>query len=283
MSTGTVCQLCRKHSGDNAPVCTTCAHHTHTALHTVADWLAEDLDTLLTRQTRYGTPTTPHTHTPDPPLPCDLRATEARTILHTTLTAWATTIRDAIGGTPPARLAPLAAWLTHYTDWLRHAPYAPQANDEIQAAVTQALRLVDIPPRPEYAGHCTTCGQPVYAVHLRPGLPCRRPGCTGTVPDPHQARLDRLRALDDTLMTPAEASTCLARAGLTLTPSAIRGHARRGNLSQRGTRRILTRSQQPGTARRTVTVPVYRFGDILNIALHPPARTLRRTQVAQAS
>src|SRR5690606_17065414 len=159
----------------------------------------------------------------------------------------------------------------------------PHANAEIRAAVTPSLRLVDIPPRPESAGHCTTCGQPAYAVHLRPGLPCRRPGCTGTVPDPHQARLDRLRALDDPLMTPAEASTCLARAGLPLTPSAIRVHARRGNLPQRGTRRILTRSQQPGTARRTVTVPVYRFGDILNIALHPPARTPRRTQVAQAS
>src|SRR5690606_15037281 len=82
---------------------------------------------------------------------------------------------------------PLAAWLTHYTDWLRHAPYAPQANDEIQAAVTQALRLVDIPPRPEYAGHCTTCGQPVYAVHLRPGLPRRRPRRPRPLPDPHPA------------------------------------------------------------------------------------------------
>src|SRR5690606_25250163 len=69
VSTGTVCQLCRKHSGDNAPVCTTSAHHTHTALRTVADWLAEDLDTLLTRQTRYGTPPPPHPPTPPPPPP----------------------------------------------------------------------------------------------------------------------------------------------------------------------------------------------------------------------
>lgn len=283
MSTGTVCQLCHRPTGDNTPACTTCTHQATTALHTVADWLADDLDTLLARQTRYGTPATHHTRTADPPLPCDLRATEARTVLHNTLTVWATTIRDVIGGTPPTQLAPLAAWLTHYTGWLRHAPYGPQALDEIQAAVTQALRLVDIPPRPEYAGHCTTCGQPVYAVRLRPGLPCRRPGCTGIVPDPHQARLDRLRTLDNTLMTPTEASACLARAGLTLTPSAIRGHARRGNLPQRGTRRVLARSQQSGAARRTVTVPVYRFGDILNIALHPPARTPRRTQVAQAS
>src|SRR5690606_5550637 len=122
VSTGTVCQLCRKHSGDNAPVCTTCAHHTHTALRTVADWLADDLDTLLTRQTPCGTPTAPHPATPAPPLPCDLRATAARTILHPTLAAWATPLRAAIGGTPPSRLAPLAAWLTHYTDLLRNAP-----------------------------------------------------------------------------------------------------------------------------------------------------------------
>src|SRR5690606_40502628 len=110
------------------PVCTTCAHHTHTALRTVADWLAEDLDTLLTRQTRYGTPTTPHTHTPDPPLPCDLRATEARTILHTTLTAWATTIRDAIGGTPPTRLSPPPPLLPPVNHQAPHFPHTPQHN-----------------------------------------------------------------------------------------------------------------------------------------------------------
>lgn len=271
----TTCRLCGRPSGDDAYTCTTCADTATTALRRVTDGLADELDDRIAKQATR--PNGPRARNADTPLPIDLRASDARTHLRTTLVGWVRAIHDDGTTTPlPADTLPaMAAWLIPVIGWLRHRDYGSDAIEEITAAVQHAVRAVDVHIPLDYSGQCPHCGRPVYAPAGAVFARCREDDCGGVVADVAAAKLAHLRRIDNTRMTPLEASAALARAGWSMTPSAIRGHAARGNLVRAGTRVVHTRGERPGVVRRAVRVPVYRLGDIINLAVQAAAKKER--------
>lgn len=167
----TVCRLCTSRTGDAATVCAACARTAHTALARVRTGLADDLDTALAGHTGARGP---RAASPEPRLPIAPAAADAREHLHGVLVGWVRVLADAAGeqrpapgpacrrcshpscqdiadshrgGLPADTLADLARWLSPRVERLRHAPYGPEALDEIPAAVNRAVRAVDIPTR----------------------------------------------------------------------------------------------------------------------------------------
>lgn len=255
MTHHTACHLCARPSGDDGNACTACAENTRTALHRVVDGLDADLTTTLAKQ---GTKPTSHGgrrpgKASEAPLPIDLHASEARTVLTTTLTAWVTTIRaDMPRAAPPRPTLPaLARWLLPLTGWLRHATYGPQALDEIAAAVAQAVRAVDTPADRVGVGRCPVCSSPVYAPSSRLVAYCRTPDCQGTVNVQEWQQSLQTLAWSHEAGATEIAAFATRHLGMTLAASTIRSWATRGRITP----------TNPGEP-----VPRYRFEDVANLA-----------------
>ncbi|MEE2048384.1 hypothetical protein Q7689_34190, partial [Nocardiopsis tropica] len=109
------CDLCDRPSGDDARVCTRCADDAAAALRQVAEWLAEDLVTATAKQTALGTGRSggKPTKASEAPLPLDLRASEAATVLRSTLSTWVRLVHadGSKQALPADTLAAMAAWL----------------------------------------------------------------------------------------------------------------------------------------------------------------------------
>lgn len=254
-TTGALCDLCARPSGDDAYICTTDAHRFADALHEITGdhrvhGLAADLDITLARQTATGTRSG---HKPtrgsEAPLPIDLRASDAAHALHTTLATWVRAVHADLGsGALPAdTLTDMAAWLLPLSGWLRHTPYAAEAAADIIDAVARARRAVDRPAERTYVGPCE-CGADVYA---RPGTPiatCRDCGTEWGVAEQHEW----LRAAaEDQLMTAAEIARATSRPSALVSASTIRSWAARGRITAHG-------SDLHGR-------PTYRLGDALDL------------------
>ncbi|RCV53484.1 hypothetical protein [Marinitenerispora sediminis] len=128
-----------------------------------------DLDITAARQGVGHRQPSGHVKASEAPIPVDLRATEARAVLRSTLVTWVRVILDdnhidIHGPTcrrcthwscgqirrsrPPADTLPaMARWLRDRATWIRHAPYGPECVDEIVAAVREVRRVVDRPTR----------------------------------------------------------------------------------------------------------------------------------------
>lgn len=251
---------CGRPSGDDAYVCTHCADQTRIALRQIIDGLDADLTTTLAKQgsrpTSHGGG---HGKKSEAPLPLDLRAAEARTVLTGTLRVWVQRAHsDMPRATPPRDTMPaMAAWLLPLTGWLRHAPYGAQALDEITAAVAQALRVVDIQEERVGVGRCPTCSHPVYAPASRLVAYCRTEDCDGTV-DVQQWQ----HSLQDLAWSHEAGATEIAAfatkyLGMKLAPGTIRKWASRGHLHP----------TNPGE-----DTPRYRFADVADLAANRPQK-----------
>lgn len=251
----TECQLCERPSGDNAYVCTGCADAARTALRHIMDGLDADLTTTLAKQ---GTRPTSHGggrpgKKSEAPLPLDLRAAEARTVLTGTLRAWVQrTLTDMPKATRPRDTMPaMAAWLTPLTGWLRHTPYGAQALDEITASVAQAVRVIDVQEERVGVGRCPLCSSPVYAPASRLVAYCRTEDCDGTVDvQEWQQSLHQL-AWDHEAGATEIASFATKHLGMKLAASTIRSWAHRGKLA----------ATNPHES-----TPRYRFADVATLA-----------------
>lgn len=236
-------------------VCTGCADTARDALHRVVEGLDVDLTVTLAKQ---GTrPTTHGGGRPgkksEAPLPLDLRAAEARTVLTDTLRAWVVRIREDMPKASPPRptLPAMAKWLLPLTGWLRHATYGAQALDEITAAVTQAVRVVDVPEERVGVGRCPTCSSPVYAPASRLIAYCKTEDCDGVVDvQLWQQSLQQL-AWNHQAGATELAAFATKHLGMTLKASTIRSWAHRGKLT----------AANPGEP-----VPRYRFADVATLA-----------------
>ncbi|MEV2274053.1 hypothetical protein AB0I72_00575 [Nocardiopsis sp. NPDC049922] len=210
------CDLCGRPSGDDAPVCVSCADQAAAALRQVSEWLAEDLVTATARQTALGGRSGGKpTKASEAPLPLDLRASEAATVLRSTLAGWIRVVADdgAAGSLPADTLQAMAAWLAPVVQWIRTRPYGAEAVDEILAGVRQAVRAVDRPiryvPLPQACRAITlvgqtpvACGGALRAV-IAPGLPSdgqvrcevdRRHTSTVAAEEAERRRATRVRA-----------------------------------------------------------------------------------------
>lgn len=181
MTTGALCQLCTRPTGDDAATCVSCAQKAAHALREVSGWLADDLVTVIAKQTTLTTTTGGKpTKKAAQPLPYAPHASEALAVLRSTLVGWVRVLADHHHGHLPANTVPaMAKWLAPVIGWARHTPYAPEMIDEILAAHHQAVRAVDRPirrvPLHTPCRHTTldgqrpiTCGGQLYAI-LAPG------------------------------------------------------------------------------------------------------------------
>ncbi|MFL1444039.1 hypothetical protein [Nocardiopsis protaetiae] len=254
-SSKALCGLCARPTGDQATVCTPCAQRATHALREVAEWLADDLTTATTRQTRLATTSSGGgrgTQT-EPPLPFDLRASEALAVLRNTLSTWVRVLQDDGATTHPRTntTAAMAAWLIPAIGWARHRDYGPDLIDETLAATTQARRATDRPEELTYAGRCPTCGAPIYALGARPTAQCRTADCDGAVGDVAAARLQLLRSAGTRLVTAEQAARALTTVGRPVTARWIRQLAAEKKLAS-----------IPGS-----TAARYWLGDILDLLL----------------
>ena len=244
---------CGRPSRD-ATLCVGCAHQLDAAIAEVADSLADDLDTALTRQARLGNRN--GSRPTETPVPYDQRAGDAAAELARVLRRWAYRIKRETGsGYPPRRLALLAAWLRPRVGWLRYHPDGAEAHREILDAVRAARRIIDRPADRLYAGPCD-CGEDLYAKLSAAYVECHSTTHEHPIVWPVEDRRRwLLTSAEDVLATSGEISRALTRMNQPLTPEAIRGYVARGRLAAKGER------TDPGRK----AVPLYRLGDVLDI------------------
>lgn len=179
---------CGRPSGDDAYVCTHCANQTRAALRQIVDGLDADLTVTMAKQDQMVDPNagseTKPTKASEAPLPLNMRAVEARSILRNTLSTWVRLIHEdgpQLASLPSDTVEAMAKWLLPIVGWTRHRDYGTEFVDEITAAVGQATRAIDLAVRRvPIPAKCTelwlegltpvSCGGALHAV-FAPGLP----------------------------------------------------------------------------------------------------------------
>jgi hypothetical protein len=195
------------------------------------------------------------------PLPYDTRASEALSILRSTLVGWVRLAVEEDGAAwPRDTLEAMSALLLSRLPWLRTHPEANEAVDEIGAALTMARRTVDRPVEGWYAGPCGVeyDGAPCVAhLYARPGAAEVTCKTCKTIHDV-AVRQEWLRtSLEGHLATAREITgLCQHLLGEFVTGSMIRGYVHRGSVAQHGTR----------VDQRGRSVPLYRMGDVFTAA-----------------
>lgn len=237
--------------------------HDWTFCHTCSDLLERDLaeipayvDELLTalsRQSVMGEKG--NRKSADKPLPYDTRASEALSVLRSTLVGWVRTAVEEDGARWPADDLPsMARLLLARLAWLRTHPAGDEAVEEIGASVRLTRSVVDRPPDRWFAGPCTECNEALYA---RPGasqVTCKT--CSG-VYDVQELQDWLRQSLEDHLATSREISgLCKHMFGEWVTTSMIRGYVHRGSVAPHGTK----------IDPRGKTVPLYRMGEVFDAA-----------------
>lgn len=252
MSTPCDVPSCESPIVDDAFVCVGCALRLRNALLRVGgenghEGLATDLDLAISRQRRTG-PGNMGRRSTEIPLAYDQEASESAAVLRNTLSTWCRLLQEEIGGCLP-RDTPtaMALWLVRFTEWLRRSPLGAECVDEVDAAVDQAEKAVDLPVERVLAGVCDGCGRPCYA---RAGAARTRCVDCGREIDVERGRERLLRNAGDRLVTAAEGARALCALGHEVSAAAVRGYARRGRITVRGR----------GSANR----PLYALGDILD-------------------
>ncbi|MGV9536575.1 hypothetical protein ACWEU6_21755 [Streptosporangium sandarakinum] len=231
--------------------------------------LSGDLDVTRARQART---TEPGAGGRDPDaLPWDERAAEATNVLRNTLVGWHRVLAEEaqavqgpvcaacdhpscewadLGRTPADTLPALARWLLRHRARLLTHQAAPEAVDELRAAVRQARAAIDRPAGTWYAGPCGVddCAANLYARHGSTLIRCRT--CHAT----HDAAVREawlMQQVADVLGTAAEIARALNGFTPGITPSKVRGLAHRGRILSKGENELGR--------------PLYRVGDVLDL------------------
>ncbi|MEV4222378.1 hypothetical protein [Nonomuraea sp. NPDC049725] len=145
--------------------------------------LAHHLELALARQVRIGDGGGPRGT--ERPLPYDQHATDAATLLHTTLAAWTGHLHDTapivagpvcapacrhhtclhitLSTTPGPSTAGHARWLLRHLPVLLAGQHATEAVEQLTDAIRNARRTIDWPADKVYAGPCDHCGTDMYA------------------------------------------------------------------------------------------------------------------------
>jgi hypothetical protein len=197
-----------------------------------AQWIAGQLQLVITRQTKSSGPSEGIGKSNDTPLFWNEAASEAYWILRATLQAWVQEV--ACDCKTPLEPCPLfypisdnarvlAVWLSYRVMQLE----SDDALEEIEAAVAQALEAVDSPPTRIYLGDCP-CGKKLYGDPTKDEMECK--GC-GTVYNPSLLRANNRLRGNDLVVTAAEAVRYVGDVyGMQLTRHRIHMWCRRGKL-----------------------------------------------------
>ena len=165
-------EWCDRPVGDGY-TCQSCADKLSRALGDVpALW--EELDVVLTRQSRYSDP---EGRGGDKALPFNLKASDAGEALRGTLNTWCRLIAEERGKDLPEGESPspsdVAKWLLSHVTWLRHHRAGSDAVDEITSVVHKVRYIVDRPAERIYAGPCRDCGEDMYGKPGAAMVQCR--------------------------------------------------------------------------------------------------------------
>lgn len=210
--------------------------------------LATDLDTAITRDTRFTTnPGGRRTRGNDEPLPLNLNASDARQDLTITLARAAAYTADARCEPHPVyTLYALAEYLEHQLDWIATQDAGRDCFDAINGAIHKAHRVIDRPADRAYAGPCDVhaCDGELYAWDGSTQAKCTVCRTTVTLDD---RRNDLLDQAHDLLLGATDIARLLRGLGEPVDARHIRVWASRGRLINRG----------------AVADPRYRVGDVL--------------------
>ncbi|MFE1170438.1 hypothetical protein [Nocardiopsis sp. NPDC058789] len=254
---------CGRPTGDDAYVCTGCADQARTALRTIMDGLDADLTVTLAKQgSKPESAGGGHGKKSEAPLPLDLRAVEARSVLRNTLVTWVRLIHDdgrSASALPADTLPSMASWLFPAVGWLRGRDYGSEFVDEITAAVAQALRVVDSPQRTVFVCRCT-CGEHVYARENAPAATCPGSEC-GTVWGVTEQRAWMLQNADGQLLGASDMARAVSRPNDPVSASTIRSWARRNKLTK------YNPDGGPLRHGEMTKVPLYKVSEVLALVL----------------
>lgn len=246
----------------DAYVCGACLSKLEIALADVR-WLDDQLDVVLTRQTARsagGRVSGDREH----PLPYDQRASSARWVLTNTVTTWARVVDEEEPRANIPMLAGLyvqAAWLASWSGFFRTHQAGHEAVEELTAAVSQARRVVDIRPERWYAGPCDECATDLYARAGAARVVCPNEACAHEY-DAMDRRGTLLAAAEDRLANAALIARAVTVLGRPVDDAKIRQWAARGRIVAKST-------DHKGR-------PLYRVGDVLDLAADDGARGPRR-------
>lgn len=210
--------------------------------------LATDLDTAITRDTRFTTnPGGRRTRGNDEPLPLNLTASDARQDLTITLARAAAYTADALCEPHPVyTLYALTEYLEDKLDWIATQDAGRDCMDAINGVIRKAHRVIDRPADRAYAGPCDVhgCDGELYAWDGSTQAKCTVCRTTVTLDD---RRGDLLDQAHDLLLGATDIARLLRGLGEAVDARHIRVWASRGRLINRG----------------AVADPRYRVGDVL--------------------
>jgi len=150
------------------------------------------------------------------PLPVDIGASDARTILRAEVVAVAVRVQHCLGvmpGEAEARDMPGAcAWLTRMMPRMTRHPEAPDWYGRIAKAYLRTTKAIDLPPERVRAGRCS-CNEVLYAVVGRETVQCKPCGLRYNVRDMQDAEIAKVRGYSGPA---AEVLRVLAFAGVKL-------------------------------------------------------------------
>lgn len=218
--------------------------------------LLAELGITLTRQHVVGGGAGVSVPAAEQPLPYHETASEIGWVLANTISTWARDVAEQNPHLHPpvGSTAAAVAWLTGLPRLLAAHPAADEMWDEVTHVVARVRRVVDRPPERIYAGPCgagDACADHLYAY---PGQSIARCATCGAEHDVAERREWMIRYAADLRVT---ATVALGWARLLLDKTIPRGTWD----SWTSRRRLLAH----GTDARGH--PVYRFGDVRDLAL----------------
>lgn len=272
MSEYTICTV----TGCNRPsdgwfVCTNCGVVAGNKLLDFADWLIDDLQLVVTRQTRYTQGGGGGRSSSTPLIFNDRAADHAgglATMLDTTArmvaedNQWELTHHDAAGA---------ARWLEHHVSAVRLHVDGGETVDSINAWHKAVLSVVDRPNPRQYLGDCGAKGVlPEYPhevcpgqIYGRPNQPEARCDTCGTEYQADELRKKLLAELDDRLVPASEAARLVTYLGIPLDRNQVRKR-----INQWASRGRIQKHEIEGEN-------VFRFGEIYVLLLEDEGKRHR--------
>lgn len=243
-------------------VCRACGADLDHDLSELCDWLLEDLDLVITGQTRYTTQSGKSSETP---MMFNVKAAEVRGSIVIALDQSAATIAESNGWTRDYATAQgCAAWLSRSISAIRLHPEGGDIIDSLSGWVRDALLVVDRPAQRNYLGDCSAELEGVKCmtgrVYARSNQSEARCDVCGSTYDADFRRSALLDELADRLCGAAEIAKLSTYLGVTADRIQIRKRInqwhKRGQLERRNAETNAAGEDIPA---------VFKFGDALDL------------------
>lgn len=219
-------------------------------------WLAGQLDLNVTRQSQSGSRFRDGGRSTEKPLVFDDGASEGAWVLRNTLETWAVCVRDAIRASPadPSTRG-LTKWLRWQLGAIAGLSGAADLLGELNSVVSYAFMLIDIKSERLYLGDCT-CGVAIYGASEHDEVHCWKCRQVYRTEEWRKANAEAGREL---LVSIPEAARYLGEVyGIQATAQRIR------------------RWKPVPVGADDGGVPVYRLGDLLDLARNTSNTLARR-------